>query len=157
MMAALAATLWTHQLSLQHDRARGELAHAEEAVKRIQRANTALLESSPRALARALTLDVPTASARAREVWVPSARVQMVVAATGTDFTVILPLASPRAGHQSSTLVGADPALVHALLALKTPVGCKRTDVHFSETLNEAQLTVHCETPPHPLARYRDG
>jgi hypothetical protein len=81
----------------------------------------------------------------------------MVVAAAGTDFTVILPLANPRAGHQSSTFVGADPAFLYALLESKTPVGCKRTDVHFSETFNEAQLTVHCETPPDPLARYRDG
>jgi hypothetical protein len=156
-IAAMAATMWTHYASLQHDRMQREFARAQEAVKRVERANMALLESSPRALAKTLTLDVPTASVRARQVWVPGSRVQMVVSAAGTDLTVVLPLASTRMGRQSSTPVAVEPALVYALLALKIPIGCKRTDMHFSETLNEAQLTVHCETPTHPLARYRDG
>lgn len=156
VLAAAASTSFAYQAMTQHNNARGQAARIQAQVQALQHANAGLLDGSPRALAKGLTLDLDHIIKLSHSFWVPGARVQLKADGTGTDYLITVQMMKTTPSGAPSASAPINQRAVDALLNLKTPEECTRGALNFSGTFNEAQLSIRCEAPPSALDRYRD-
>lgn len=145
---------WAYQAFKQNEQARSASARVQFSVEIAQQAISSLLSSSPRALAKGLSLDTQRIMERSHELWVPGSRVQVMADGSGTEYRLTLPLVD---AHTTTAVSRVYAQAVSRLLHLEMPADCEGGTLNFSGTFNEAQLNVRCEAAPHPLDRYRGG
>jgi len=157
VLVAIAALGWAYQGFTQNDQIRRSTTRVQSSIDFAQKTASGLLSSSPRALARALTLDVEQILARSQRLWVPGSRIQLTADGGGAEYRITLSLPHVRTSAVTANGTEGNTDALSTLLHLKAPEGCQRENLNFSGTLNEAQLNVRCEAAPHPLDHYRSG
>lgn len=155
VILAIASAGWAYHEFTQHEQARRQLTAARTSAEFAQRETTELLNGSPRALARGVSLNVSEILSRSHAIWVPGARVQFTADGTEVNYRVTLPLIGSGTGASRATAARVNTQSLEALLHVPTPADCERSQINFSGTFNEAQLNIRCPAPAHPLDRYR--
>jgi|GEM_PF-5216147 len=154
VLGATGALVFAYQTWNEYERLRSALTRTQNAVQQLQSANALRLESSPRALARTLSLDIAPIFRQAQNLWLPGGRVSVMVDGTSAEYVITLPLQT-RSSTDRRLAVPTDGRVIDLLLNREPPTDCTRGDLNLTGNFNEAQLIIRCEAAARPLDRYR--